>query len=73
MEKNFFLYKLIKFHFGSAPYVGFVKAGVFGRKIDKTVKSLQADSMMVCLVSWHLAAHSCVTVPPPILLQPATS
>ena len=58
-----------------SPYVGFVKTGVFGRTmIDKTVKSLQADSMMVCLVSRHLAAHSCGTVPPPpILLQPATS
>ena len=29
-------------------YIGFVKAGVFGRKmIDKTAKSLQAESMMV--------------------------
>ena len=35
-----------------SPYVGFVKTGVFGRTmVDKTVKSLQADSMMVCLVS----------------------
>ena len=31
-----------------SPYIDFVKAGVFGCKmIDKTVKSLQADSMMV--------------------------
>ena len=32
-----------------SPYVGFVEADVFGRKmIDKTVKCLQADSMLVC-------------------------
>ena len=31
-----------------SPYVGFVEAGVLGHKmIDKTVNSLQTDSMMV--------------------------